>query len=203
MRRSSLLFTVALALLVGLAGTFLAAEPPKTKPAKQRALPAFTPEREAIALKFVEQHHAELTMVLARLKSTHHDEYQQAIRELFQTTEMLAMSQDENHRALMLEAWKVNSRCELLAARLSQVTDADVKRKMEGDLRDMLYKYMDLQKAMAQNRREATLASLKMIEANIKRFEEDRDKLVDSRFRFLTKVRKNPVGEKKAEPSNE
>ena len=38
-------------------------------------LPAYTPEREAAAVAFVKEHHAELTDVLAGLKKSKSDEY--------------------------------------------------------------------------------------------------------------------------------
>lgn len=192
---------------------FVAADEPRAKSsAGVRALPAFTEERETVALKFVEQHHPELGKVLVGLKSTNEGEYKQAIREVFRTTEILAGSQDEKYSQLLLEAWKANSRAELLAARMAYETDADVRAKLQKELKEQITRHVDLQREMLQNRRQAVLVTLEQMDANIKKLEESRERMVESRFQILSRVPKKPArtlqappekkpAEKKAEPA--
>lgn len=194
--RWMLFLPLVFALLLGTQRVFVGADESKPKPAmhKPRELPAFTPHREAVALKFVQQHHAELSPVLARLKSTNEAEYQQAIREIFRTTELLAASQDEKYSALMLEAWKANSRAELLAARLACATDADARGNLENQLKEQVTRYVDLQRQMLQNRRQALLATLEQMDVNVKRMEESRERMIESRFQVLSRVPKKAAG---------
>jgi hypothetical protein len=204
-----LFLPLVFALLLGAQRVFVGADESKPKSSaaspKPRELPAFTPQREAVALEFVQQHHAELSPVLARLKITNEAEYQQAIREIFRTTEVLASSQDAKYSALMLEAWKANSRAELLAARLACATAADARANLEKELKERVTRYVDLQRQMLQNRRQAVAATLEQMDANIKRMEESRERMIESRFQVLSRIPKKaaaapaPAGKKSAE----
>ena len=93
-----------------------------------------TPEREAAAITFVRQHHAELVDLLNQLKETKPAEYQAAIRELFQTSERLAQlrEQDPQRYELELDAWKTKSRIRLLAARSTMSGDMSLKTSSRG-----------------------------------------------------------------------
>src|SRR5688572_7069950 len=75
-----------------------AAKPAVAKPAAAKidTRPTFTPEREAAALAFVSMHHAELQKVLNQLKAMQREEYESAIRQLFQTSEQLARLKDQD-----------------------------------------------------------------------------------------------------------
>jgi len=117
-----------------------AAKPVVAKPAaaaKVDSRPSFTPEREAAALAFVSMHHAELQKVLNQLKAMQREEYESAIRQLFQTSEQLARlkDQDVQRYELDLEDWKIKSRIQLLAARAGisedPALDAQLKELVE------------------------------------------------------------------------
>jgi hypothetical protein len=153
-------------------------------------LPPFTPEREAAALRFIAQHHPELGDVLARVKTINRDQYQQAIRELFQEAEKLAAVKEKDERLyeLMLDAWKVKSRIEVLAAQLACAREKDAR--LEAELKKLLYRQVDLQRQQVEYNRERTLATLKVMEANIKLLEEKRDEMVERRFGNLTRGKK-------------
>jgi hypothetical protein len=146
----------------------------------------FTPERETAALRFVQEHHPELSDVLTRLKTFSREQYEQAVRQLFQESEKLAAvkTQDDKLHELMLEYWKVNSRIEVLAARLAHARDRDAV--LEAELKTLLYRQADLQRQMIEHNRQRTLAALKVMEANIKLLEEKREEMVERRFRTLT-----------------
>jgi hypothetical protein len=163
-------------------------------------LPPFTPEREAAALQFVAQHHPELGEVLARVKTLNRDQYQQAIRELFLEAEKLAAvkEKDEGLYQLLLEAWKVKSRIEVLAAQIACTREKDAR--LEAELKKLLYRQVDLHREQVEYNRERTLATLKVMEANIKLLQEKRDEMVDRRFRILTGGKKAGAGPQGASP---
>lgn len=200
--RSWLSGALALALAYG-AEPVLAAPPEVQKPAAAGKippppLPAFTPQREAAALDFVAQHHPELSGVLAQLKGLKRDEYEQAIRELAQTQERLALAQqsDEALHDLMLDAWKADSQIKLLAARLACALEPDAA--VEAELKTLLYKQVDLQRQIVEHNRQRTLAILEGLEDNIQWLKDHRDKLVDQRYRNLTRSQGKPRANKAA-----
>ncbi|MGE0605749.1 MAG: hypothetical protein AB7O62_01390 [Pirellulales bacterium] len=102
------------------------------KSARRDKLPLATPEREAAALMFVRIHHPELSAVLEQLKANKPEQYDRAIRELFRTCEQLNRTQDNDVQkyALDLEAWKVKSRIQLLAARASLGEDPALDQQL-------------------------------------------------------------------------
>jgi hypothetical protein len=167
-------------------------------------LPAFTPQREAAALQFVEQHHPELGQVLARLKKLNQEQYEQAIRQIFQESASLAAAKanDEKLHELMLEAWKVRSRIQVLAAQLACASNRDPEK--EAELKRLLYRQVDLQRQNIEYRRDKALASVKIMETNIKTLEDNRDSIVERHFGFLTRSPKkanNPPPGKSATPT--
>lgn len=169
------------------------ADPPAAKqPTASRKtppppLPAFTPEREAAAVDFVARNHAELSSVLVQLKGIKRDEYEQAIRELSQTQERLELIKpaDEPLHELTLEAWKADSQIKLLAARLACAKEPDAA--IEAELKSLLFKQVDLQRQIVEHNHERALAAVEDLETNIKWLKDHRDKLVDLRFRNLTR----------------
>jgi hypothetical protein len=154
-------------------------------------LPAFTPQRETAALEFVAQHHAELSEVLTRLKKLSRDQYEQAIHQLSQEAEKLATvrANDEKLHELMLEAWKVKSRIEVLGARLACAKEKDPA--LEAELKKLLYRQVDLHRLTIEHNRERTLAMLKVMETNIKLLADKREEMVERRFRTLTGGKKS------------
>lgn len=155
-------------------------------------LPAYTPEREAAALRLVKDHHPELGEVLARLKQLNDEQYRQAIRQLFQEADRLARARasDEKLYELMLESWKVKSRIEVLAARLACGKARDPE--LEAELKQLLYRQVDLHRQTIEHNRERALATLKVMEANIKLLGDRREEFVERRFRTLTGAKAGP-----------
>lgn len=159
---------------------------------KKHTLPAFTPQRESAALQFVERHHPELKPVLQRLKTVNADEYRQAIREISDTVEKLAniRKYDGKLHGLMLQAWQVKSRAELLAAKR-----AFAKGKDDGsaeEIKRLLYQRVDLERRMVEHRRDRLLLMLKNTEDNLRRMKENRDRMVETRFNILTRGNRKP-----------
>jgi hypothetical protein len=191
-RRCVVLFVAGIAVSWGLILQVAEGDAPKTRSSARKPtgpeLPAFTPEREISALEFVREHHPELGEVLTGLKTLKPEEYEQAIREIFQTQQRLAAVKggDEKLYELLREAWTVNSRIELLAARLACAREKNVT--LESELKRLLYKQVDLQRQQVEHNRERLLASLKNMEANLTWLAENRESLVEKRFRNLTRV---------------
>jgi hypothetical protein len=160
--------------------------------------PPFTPERETAALEFVGRHHAELGELLARLKELKRDEYESAIRELFQTRERLAAIRagDEPLHALMLEVWQVESQIKVFAARHAVAARPDPK--LEQEIKDLLYKQVDLQRKIIEHNRDKSLKTLEAMNANIKLLSEKREEFVERRLQNLIRI--SPKAAKNATP---
>src|SRR6185436_5664149 len=63
----------------------------REKSGKPKNQVTITPEREAAAVTFVKLHHPDLAELLGHLKQSNPREYQRAIRDLFRTSENLAL----------------------------------------------------------------------------------------------------------------
>ena len=149
----------------------------------KRELPSYTPEREAAALTFVKLHHPELGEVLKNLKDSGTEEYHQAIRELFGTSENLARTRDRDPELYEyeLEERKVNSRIQLLAARLRMGPDA----ALEKQLRQALEKSIDIRLDRLKAERAKLEQRLKQIDRTEESIERNRDQQLRSRFKRL------------------
>ena len=153
-------------------------------------LPAYTPEREAAAVEFVGQHHPDLVGVLAALKKSNSEEYEQAIREIFQTREKLAMVlvADETLYDLMLQAWVNNSHAQLLAARIACMPEPDPA--LEGELKRLLTRQVDLQIQVVRHNRQRTAKILEVMDSSIRALQDTREATVERRYRMLTRATK-------------
>jgi hypothetical protein len=153
-------------------------------------LPAFTPEREAAAMQFVGRHHPELAGVLTALKATKSAEYEQAVRELSQVAERLALIRpaDETQYDLMLQAWINNSNAELLAARIA--CSAESPPALEEELKRLLSRQVDLQIQIVEHNRQKAAKSLEAMDASLRALEDGRGTMVERRYRMLTRAAK-------------
>jgi hypothetical protein len=178
--------------LFALGGTLVAqggSAPPAAKPAsppsaaKPDLRPTFTPEREAAALAFVSAHHPELLKVLEQLKGMQLGEYESAIRQLFQTSEQLSRTkdQDEARYNLDLEDWKIKSRIQLLVARAGLSDD----ESQDQQLHDLLSKQADLRIARINLERERATERLKKAEDQLAKVKSDHDVEVEKQFTNL------------------
>jgi hypothetical protein len=157
--------------------------PPKAaKPAERAPL---TPEREAAAITFVRQHHAELVDLLNQLKETKPTEYQTAIRELFQTSERLAQlrEQDPQRYELELDAWKTKSRIQLLAARSTMSGD----KSLEDQLHAALNQQADIRLRLMKLDRERVAERLQKLEKGIDEYQQNEAVETERQFERLMK----------------
>ncbi len=153
-------------------GKSAAAKKPNARP-----LPPLSPEREAAALAFARAHHPELAALIDKLHRDNRRDYDRAIRELSQACERLTRlkKQSAEQYELSLAAWKLDSRAQLLAARLtiSQTPglEAELKQVLaeRADVRLKEYKF---EQARLQDR-------LTKLKASIQALETDKQGLVE------------------------
>ena len=156
------------------------------KGAKLRRPVAITPEREAAVLTFVQRNHAELADLLGYLKTSQPEEYERAIREIFRTTERLAMIQERDPLQYELEvaAWSAQSHVQLLAARLKMGSSEDLERQ----LREALLDQNKARLALIKHERQKTAERLTKLDTDIARFEKDREATVQRQLKALTRA---------------
>lgn len=117
----------------------------KSNAAKPAPLSA---EREAAAIAFAREHHPELAALIDKLRHGNRRDYDRALRELSQASERLMRlkKQSPDQYELSLAAWKLDSRAQLLAARMtvsqSPGLEAELKRVLieRADIRLKEYK---------------------------------------------------------------
>ncbi len=136
--------------------------------------------RESIAWAFVMLHHPELAEVLSRLKLMNPGEFDRALVQVFATTERLnKLQKDEAQRAeLELQAWKVDSRIRLLAARMAVSLSDSHDREMLAALTEQ----NKIRIQLLQADRERMLVRAKSLEVLIKKGKDEEKKDVDNRF---------------------
>jgi hypothetical protein len=156
------------------------------KDAKAKARVTITPEREAAVLNFVQRNHAELSELLAYLKSDQPEEYERAIKEIFRTTERLALIQERDPLQYELEValWTGQSRVQLLTAKLKMSTSEELVKQ----LRDALGRQNDSRLALLKHERQKAADRLEKVEGDIVRLESDREKIIDRQLQLLTRA---------------
>ncbi len=160
MKRSALLayliaFTAAGFCLWGIPSCGMAAGPKRTR--------SITPEQEAAAMAFAEQHHPELAQLLRSLKVGQHVEYQQAMHDLHRTSERLARIKNPKQYTLELKRWKIESRIHLLAAK-SSMEDSDANRET---LKKLIQERLEVRASLLQIEKERLERRLKKVESEL------------------------------------
>ncbi|HSG72417.1 MAG TPA: hypothetical protein VLA12_18545 [Planctomycetaceae bacterium] len=131
-----------------------------------------TPEREAAARMFAQPHHPELIQLLDKLQQDMETRYGQAIRQLYQASERLARTKERSEQdyELQLSLWKVDSRIQLHAARLSvsRNSRADELKELETLLKERVL----VRRKIYEREREK-------LQARVDRLDESLDRLSD------------------------
>lgn len=177
----------------------------KSPRSSSAAMPAFTPEREATAMKFVREHHPEVADLLDGLRESRPEQYRRAARELFRSSERVSQwkERDSVRYELELKAWKLNSRIQLLLARSTMSADSDE----EAELKTLLAERLETRLALRKLEREQLAKRLAAAEADIERLSGDKDAAVERQFSQMTQKIKanrqrvkgrNPKGAKKS-----
>ena len=159
---------------------------PAAKKEKPRALSAVTPEREAAAMTFVHLNHPELADLLLQLKENQSHEYERAVRELFRTTERMALirERDPAQYELELAVWTAQSHVQLLAAKLKMGASEELRKQ----LREALLVQGEARLALLKHDRKKTSDRLTKVESEIARFEKDREQVIEKQLDVLTRA---------------
>lgn len=162
-----------------------AAANPK-KDAKSRPAITVTPQREAAVMTFVQRNHPELADLLSYLKTSQPEEYDRAIKEIFQITERLDRIQDRDGLQYELEvaAWTAQSRVQLLAAKLKMGSSDELVKQ----LREALKNQNEAKLSLLKHERQKAADRLAKIDGEIARFESDREKAIDRQVQLLTRA---------------
>jgi hypothetical protein len=155
-------------------------------------LPRFTEEREAAALHFVKKHMPELQALLAELKKTNLQLYQQEVSEIFQVSEMLAEMQDEPRRhELELKIWKGENRAHLLVGKLRAAPDEEGK-KLQDQLRDVARELVELDIQVLELQADQLDRELGEVKDELARARDHADQNVKTRFDGLLDKSRKP-----------
>jgi hypothetical protein len=168
------------------------------KPWKNRgALPAFTAEREAAALTFVAAHHPELSPLLSYLKKSRPHEYERVIRRLFVDSERLAHSREVQpaRYELELKGWMLESRIQLLVARLTM----DRTPELEQKLRAALSEQLDVRREMLVFDRERMMSRVGQLDKELSQLDGHREQFLEERFQKALNPPKKKAGAKSSE----
>ncbi len=193
--------TVSILALVALAGVLLAgalladqgdspasrAPSPSGAKAKNKARQplAVTPEREAAVLNFVERNHAELSELLAHLKSDQPKQFEQAIKEIYRVTERLANVQERDVLLYELEVklWTAQSRVQLLAARL-KMGDSDTIKK---ELREALARQIEARLDVLKHQKQQASERLIKMGSDINQLEANKEQAIERQLEMLAR----------------
>jgi hypothetical protein len=174
-----------------LAGVVTAAQQPR----KATELPAFTPEREAAALRFVEVHHPEFAGILRTLQGMDEAKYRETVREIFQRSETLAelAERDLAQHEVALAEWKNRSRLALAAARVQrQTNDA-----LLAELRQLLGEQIDLKIRRKRMERDRAAAQVTKAEEAIAKLSSEREQTVEQQLRRFARAGEKSKGKTK------
>ena len=137
-----------------------------------------TPERQAAALKFAELHHPELYQLVNGLKRARRAEYHKAVRQLYNDSERLARLKERlpSRYELALSEWQLDSRLRLLVARMTMSAGDP---ELEGQLRELLKKRLDVRMELLKLDRERQAARLEKLEEQIEEIEFDEEAAIE------------------------
>ncbi len=126
-------------------------------------------------MTFARLHHPELADLLTKLKKKKARQFDQAVRQLFQTSERLARTRERtpDRYELTLDAWKLDSRIRLLAARMTMNSDS----QLEEELKALVRARANVRLLQLTEERDRLAERLKRVDALIERIGSDPDSL--------------------------
>ena len=184
----SLRFIMALGLLASAVTVLMAADAgPNPASRKDRAKPpvAVTAQQEAEVLQFLRQHHTELAELLGHLQLSRPADYSRAIRDIWHARERLRQVEkgDGDRYELELQAWVLQSKIQLLVARLAMSDTASPR----DELRRLLADQFDLKLRFSQLERQRTAERLQKLDEQLRRLTNSRAELLEKEFLSLTR----------------
>lgn len=157
-----------------------------------------TRQEEQSALRFARKHHPELAELLKQLDEEMTSEYDKAIRQIHVVAERLERikSRSPEEYKLQLDAWKVDSRIKLLAARMTMSSD----EKLQVEMKKLLSQKYTLKEQQLRRDKERTQSRLERIDKQLETLEKDRVQLLEkdlARYRKLQPSRTTPTSTRK------
>lgn len=169
--------------------------------AKTQGTPSIPPSREAAAISFAQENHAELASLLEGLKKNAPKEYQAALQDLDRAVEKLAKIKErspERHEYELAD-WKMTSRIRLLAARLTMSSDP----AGEAELRAALRERFEFRLAAQRADRDRMQARVTKLDQQIEEMSANADAIVEKQFSDLRKsLPAKPAKPKPKKPAN-
>lgn len=152
----------------------------------QTPVSPITPEREAAALAFARENHAELASLLDGLKRNAPKEYQAALIDLDRAVDRIGKLKDKSPDRYEFELadWKITSRIRLLAARLTMSSDPIV----EVELRTALRERLDLRLAAQRAERDRLQGRVTKLDQQIEEMASKADATIEKQFLELRKT---------------
>lgn len=179
-----------LVLLVAMVFTISAPVPQRTSGQEKQ----LTKRQEQAVLRFARRHHPELADLLKQLNQEMTAEYEKAIRQIHVVSERLERMKDRSpdDYQLQLDQWKVDSRIQLLAARMTMSSDEQLQVEME----KLLDRKFTLKEEQLKRDRTRTAARLEKIDAQLDGLQHDREAMLKrelTRYQKLQPSRTTPT----------
>ena len=186
MRTSHL--SLALGLLFAAVAVLSAADAgpnPAPKKEKPKAPAGVTAQQEAEVMQFLRQHHTELAELLGHLQLSRPADYTRAVRDIWHARERLRQFEkgDGDRYELELQSWVIQSKIQLLVARLA-MSDSPALRD---ELRRLLADQLDLKVRSMQIERDRTAERLRKLDEQLQRLTDNRMEILEKEFLSLTK----------------
>ncbi len=164
--------------------------PPKVEKRKKKPDMPMGAAEESAARNFAKQHHPELLPILDHLKKERQREYRRAISDLHKAAARLAQWKKKNptRYELELDAWKLRSRIQLLAAQVRLEPD---DAKLLTAIRRALLEQADMQIAACEAERDRQAERLKQLEAHLRQLREGRLDRVNKQIEAWTRSKKH------------
>lgn len=197
-------FVIAAAWL-GVAGAFEAAEAKPEAPLQtdrdERDSARLDPAEEKEALQFVREHHAELARLLPQLKRSSPREYRSAVNDLYKTSRRLAARAERHPPRYQseLKAWKLQSRIDVLVARLSM----SQSKELVAELRGLLEDEAALRREMLVEEQQRALERARQLEQTIANMKARQDEQVEQELSRLLRRAGHRPPVKNGEPSQQ
>lgn len=147
------------------------------------------PAEQQLVLDFVGAHHAEMATLLKRLRQKSRTEFFAAVKELHPKIERLERwrSNDDARYAIELDAWKLDSRIRLLAARLAMSNDPEI----QAQIRDVIRQRTEVRKRQLQLERDRTRQRLEKLEQVLSSLSEDPETAINKDLERILRMARN------------
>ena len=158
-------------------------------------------QTESGAIDFVKQHHPELVSLLQLLKAMKEKEYEVAIRDIDRARKRLdsLVKREPETYQIELDAWKIQSKIDLLLAKGFAQDKAFSTKTLRGLLKDQV----ENQEKRLKNERSSLVKRKHQIDEQLEKFEGHESEKVDQQFAALMKRVDAKVGKPATKPKPE